>query len=131
MPLTDTAVRQARPKEKVYKLRDERGLLLLVRPTGAKWWRLRYKIQGKENMLSLGVYPADVSLSMARERRDAARRLIADGQDPSAERGAEKQSLKLASGATFEKIARHYLATPPARSAAARARSRPIRKRSG
>jgi hypothetical protein len=57
MPLTDTAVRQARPKEKVYKLRDERGLLLMVRPTGAKWWRLRYKIQGKENMLSLGVYP--------------------------------------------------------------------------
>jgi hypothetical protein len=65
MPPTDTAVRQARPKGKVYKLRDERGLLLLMRPSGAKWWRLRYKIQGKENMLSLGVYP-DVSLSMAR-----------------------------------------------------------------
>ena len=57
MPLTDVQVRQARPKDKVYKLRDERGLLLMVRPTGAKWWRLRYKIQGKENMLSLGVYP--------------------------------------------------------------------------
>jgi hypothetical protein len=81
MPLTDTQVRQARPKEKVYKLRDERGLLLLVRPTGAKWWRLRYKFQGKENMPSLGVYP-DVSLSMARDRRDVARRSIADGKDP-------------------------------------------------
>jgi hypothetical protein len=57
MPLTDTQVRQARPKEKGYKLRDERGLLLLVWPTGSKWWRLRYKIQGNENMLSLGVYP--------------------------------------------------------------------------
>jgi integrase len=107
--LTDTQVRQARPKEKVYKLRDERGLLLMVRPTGAKWWRLRYKIQGKENMLSLGVYP-DVSLSMARDRRDAARRLIAEGKDPSAERQAEKDALKLAQSATFEKVARHYLA---------------------
>jgi hypothetical protein len=95
MPLTDIAVRQARPREKVYKLRDERGLLLMVRPTGAKWWRLRYKSQGKENMLSLGVYP-DVSLSMARDRRDAARRLIADGKDPSAEGQAEKDALKLA-----------------------------------
>jgi integrase len=110
MPLTDTQVRQARPKEKEYKLRDERGLLLLVRPTGAKWWRLRYKFQGKEKMISLGVYP-DVSLYMARDRRAAARRLIADGEDPSAERQAEKKTLKLASEATFEKIARHYLAT--------------------
>ena len=57
MPLTDVQVRQARPREKVYKLRDERGLLLMVRPTGAKWWRLRYKFQGKENMLSLGGLP--------------------------------------------------------------------------
>ena len=110
MPLTDVQVRQARPKDKVYKLRDERGLLLMVRPTGAKWWRLRYKIQGKENMLSLGVYP-DVSLSMARDRRDTARHLIADGKDPSAERQAEKNALTLANEATFEKVARHYLAT--------------------
>lgn len=108
--LTDTQVRQARPKEKEYKLRDERGLLLLVRPTGAKWWRLRYKFQGKENMLSLGVYP-DVSLSMARDRRDAARRLIANRIDPSTERKAEKKALTLASQATCEKIGRHYLAT--------------------
>jgi hypothetical protein len=109
MPLTDVQVRQARPREKVYKLRDERGLLLLVRPTGAKWWRLRYEFQGKENMLSLGVYP-DVSLSMARDRRDATGRLIADGMDPSKERQAEKEALKLAKSATFEKVARHYLA---------------------
>jgi hypothetical protein len=60
MPLTDVQVRQARPREKVYKLRDERGLLLMVRPTGAKWWRLRYKFQGKENLLTLGTCP-DVS----------------------------------------------------------------------
>lgn len=110
MPLTDITVRQARPKQKEYKLSDERGLLLVVRPTGPKSWRLRYQFQGKEKMISLGVYP-DVSLSMARDRRDAARRLVADGKDPSVERQAEKQALKLASEATFEKIARHYLAT--------------------
>ena len=61
MALTDVGVRQARPKEKEYKLSDERGLLLVVRPTGAKWWRLRYRFQGSEKMISLGVYP-DVSL---------------------------------------------------------------------
>jgi hypothetical protein len=110
MPLTDTQVRQARPKEKEYKLRDERGLLLVVRPNGGKWWRLRYQFQGKEQMISLGVYP-NVSLSVARDRRDAAGRLVADGKNQSAERQAEKQSLKLASRATFEKVARHYLAT--------------------
>jgi len=81
MPLTDVTVRQSRPKEKEYRLSDERGLLLVVRPNGAKWWRLRYQFQGKEQMISLGVYP-DVSLSMARERRDAARRVIADGKNP-------------------------------------------------
>ena len=106
----DSAVRQARPKEKEYKLYDERGLLLVVRPTAAKWWRLRYTFQGTEKMISLGIYP-DVSLSMARERRDAARRLIADGKDPSAERRAEKQARESAAKNTFELIARSYLAT--------------------
>ena len=109
MPLTDVTVRQARPKEKEYRLSDERGLLLVVRPTGAKWWRLRYRFQGRHQMISLGVYP-DVSLSMARDRRDAARRLLADGKNPSTERKEEKQALRLAGQATFEKIARHYLA---------------------
>lgn len=107
--LTDVQVRQARPREKFYNLSDGRGLSMMVRPTGAKWWRFRYKFQGKEKMLSLGVYP-DVSLSMARERRDAARRVVADGKDPSDERKAEKQAVKMAESATFEKVGRHYLA---------------------
>ncbi len=110
MLLTDIAVRQARPKEKEYRLSDQRGLLLVVRPTGAKWWRLRYTFQGKEKMISLGVYP-DVSLSMARDRRDAARRVLADGRDPSAERRAEKEALHHAEKGTFEIIGRNYLAT--------------------
>lgn len=109
MPLTDTAVRLARPKDKEYRLSDERGLLLVVRPNGGKWWRLRYRFQGTEKMIGLGTYP-DVSLSMTRERRDAARRLLADGKDPSAERQAEKRAREAAGKNTFEVIARSYLA---------------------
>lgn len=87
--LTDAKIRAARPTEKPYKLSDGRGLTLIVQPTGARWWRFRYEWQGKERMLSLGVYP-DVPLGLARERRDAARRDVAAGVDPSAKRQAEK-----------------------------------------
>jgi hypothetical protein len=89
MPLTDVAVRNIKPGPKTVRLRDERGLYLEVSPKGGKWWRLRYTIQGKENMLSLGVYP-DISLKEARERRDEARKLIASGIDPSQARKEEK-----------------------------------------
>jgi hypothetical protein len=65
-----------RPDQHIRGERHYRGLLLVVRPNGSKWWRLRYTFQGREKMISLGIYP-DVSLSMARERRDAAHRLIA------------------------------------------------------
>jgi enamine deaminase RidA (YjgF/YER057c/UK114 family) len=83
--LTAAAVRNAKARERDYKLSDGRGLVLLVRANGAKWWRLRYTFQGAEKMLSLGVYP-DVSLALARAHRDAARRLLAQGIDPSAAR---------------------------------------------
>ena len=82
VPLTDTAIRNAKPGEKPVKLFDERGLYLEISPTGGKWWRLKYRFDGKEKRLSLGVYP-DVSLKDARDRRDAARKLVADGIDPS------------------------------------------------
>ena len=62
MALTDTAVRNARPGAKPVKLFDERGLFLIVTPSGGKWWRFRYKFDGKEKLLSLGVYP-DVPLA--------------------------------------------------------------------
>ncbi len=82
MPLTDTAVRNAKPGAKAIRLFDARGLYLEVSPTGGKWWRLNYRFDGKEKRLSLGVYP-DVSLKNARERRDEARKLLANGIDPS------------------------------------------------
>ena len=87
MPLTDTAIRSAKPREKVFKLYDERGLYLEVRPTGAKWWRWKYRVAGREKRLSFGVYP-DVSLKSAREKREAARQQLAAGIDPSEARKA-------------------------------------------
>ena len=81
MALTDRAIRSTKPRSKPYKRFDERGLYLLVNPNGARYWRLKYRYDGKERVLALGVY-ADVSLKMARERRDNARRLVADGIDP-------------------------------------------------
>ena len=71
MPLTDAAIRNAKPGEKPTRLFDERGLYLELSPTGGKWWRLKYRFARKEKRLSLGVYP-DVSLKDARDRRDAA-----------------------------------------------------------
>lgn len=79
--VTDTAFRNAAAKEKPYKVHDVRGLFLLVNPNGSKWWRLRYTLAGKDALMSLGTYP-DVSLADARKARDAARKLIAQGQNP-------------------------------------------------
>ena len=93
MPLTDVAVRNAKPGPKTIRIRDERGLYLEISPKGGKWWRLRFMIKGKANMLSLGVYP-DVSLKDARERRDEARKLIANGIDPSKTRQDGKAEAK-------------------------------------
>lgn len=89
MPLTDTAVRQAKPGSKPRKLSDEKGVFLLVNTDGRRYWRLKYRFGGKEKLLALRVYP-EVSLKEARERRDEARRLLAAGRDPSAERKAAR-----------------------------------------
>lgn len=105
MALTDTAIRLARPRERAYKLPDGRGLCLLVQPNGSKWWRYRYRFERVPKMLSMGIYP-DVPLSEARARRDAARRQLAIGVNPSAQRKTEKT----ANQHTFESVARHWLA---------------------
>ncbi|MCD5360299.1 tyrosine-type recombinase/integrase [Chromobacterium aquaticum] len=106
MPLTDAAIKNAKPREdgKHLKLTDGQGLSLWVMPTGAKYWRLKYRINGKEKLLALGVYP-EVSLKEARLKRDDARKQIADGDDPAAMRKMDKV-IKLAAAAnTFEAIA--------------------------
>ncbi len=78
MPITDTAVRNAKTVDKPVKLYDGLGLFVLINPAGGKWWRFRYRFEGKEKLLSFGTYP-DTSLKDARERREAARKLIAQG----------------------------------------------------
>ena len=109
MPLTDTAARQAKPKEKPYKKGDSQGLYLEVMPNGSKLWRLKYRIAGKEKRYAIGAYPA-VSLSEARTRRDEARKLIADGIDPVHARKEEQRAKGLEAESTFEVLANEWLA---------------------
>jgi len=106
--LTDTGVKNAKPKDKPYKLMDERGLFLLVNPNGSKLWRFRYRFNDKEKLLSLGSYP-DTGLGDAREKRDEARKLLASGVDPSADRKQKEREKAQAQAATFEAVAREYL----------------------
>ena len=87
--LTDTQIRGLKPREKPYKKTDSRGLYVIVNPSGALWWRFKYRYVGREKLLSLGTYP-DTSLKLAREKRDQARKLLAQDIDPSAHRQAEK-----------------------------------------
>lgn len=108
MPLTDTAIRNAKPTEKPYKLTDEKGLFLLVNPNGAKWWRLKFRVDGKEKLLSLGVYP-DTSLKDARAKRDEARKQLAGGIDPSQQRKAIKAAREELTTNSFEVLCREWL----------------------
>jgi len=109
MLLTDTACRNAKPKEKPYKLADGSGLFLLVNVNGSKWWRLRYTFDSKEQMLSLGTYP-DVILKTARDRRDQYRQQIAEGINPAALRQQEKRQGADLAAESFEAIAREWYA---------------------
>ncbi|MBK9161257.1 MAG: integrase arm-type DNA-binding domain-containing protein [Nitrosomonadales bacterium] len=107
MKLTATAIVKAKPEAKPYKLGDGGGLFLLVQPNGSKYWRLKYRHAGKEKLLALGVYP-DVSLKDARARRDDARKLLANGSDPSAVKQTQKRQAQIAAANSFEVIAREY-----------------------
>ena len=103
MPLTNLKVDKAKPKEKQYKLADQRGMYLLIHPKGGKWWRLDYRFQGKRKTLSLGTVP-DVSLKEARRKRDEARLILEDGADPSYYRA----SAKAFGEDSFEAVARKW-----------------------
>lgn len=108
MPLTDLAIRRAQPKDTAWKLFDEKGLHLIISPTGSKRWHLKYHFENKERRIALGPYP-EVSLKAARRKRDEARALVEDGKDPSRERKAALQEAKLAARNTFETVARDYI----------------------
>jgi hypothetical protein len=105
--LTDVGVRNAKPREKAFKLSDEKGLYLLVEPSGSKLWRLKYRFANKEKKLALGVYP-EVTLAQARERQLEARRLLANGVDPGEYKKQAKRAARVASANTFEAVAREW-----------------------
>jgi integrase len=107
MKLTDTAIRTAKPAEKRQTLFDGGGLYLVINPNGSKLWRLKYRFDGKEKLLSFGAYPA-VSLKEARERRDEARKLLANGSDPGAVRKAQKVAQQERAANTFEAVAQAW-----------------------
>ncbi len=109
MPLTDTAIRNAKPGDKTMKLYDSGGLFLLLNTNGSRWWRLKYRVGGKEKLLSLGIYP-DVTLKAARDRRNEARKLLADGIDPGAVRKAAKTASVERDQNSFEAITREWFA---------------------
>ena len=108
--LTDTRIRSAKPEQRPVRLYDDRGLYLEVSPKGGRWWRLKYSFDGKARLLSLGTYP-DTGLRAVRDKRDQARRLIAQGVDPSAARKAEKASRSEIVVNGFEAVAREWHAT--------------------
>ncbi|MDR4652705.1 MAG: integrase arm-type DNA-binding domain-containing protein, partial [Nitrosomonas sp.] len=107
MKLTDPIIKAAKPKEKPYKLSDGQGLTLLIQPNGSKWWRYRYRINGKEKMLSIGTYP-DVTLKKAREMRVTADDLLKQSIDPSLHRQEQKQIAAIAAENSFESVARQW-----------------------
>jgi Arm DNA-binding domain len=104
--LNDTRVRNAKPADRPIKLSDSGGLHLLIQPNGSKLWRLAYRFGGKQKTLAIGAYPT-VTLRHAREKRDDARRRLADNIDPSTQRRLEK--LTAASGNTFRVVAEEVL----------------------
>jgi integrase len=107
MPLSDVAIRNAKPREKSYKMGDSLGLFLLVQPSGGKLWRFKYRVLRREKKLALGTYP-DIGLSEARRRRDEARQMVAHGRDPAREKQLEKHRAFMEAANTFAAIADEY-----------------------
>ena len=108
MALSDFAIRKAKPKEKPYRMADGDGLHLLVQPHGSKSWQMRYRFRGKENVLSFGRYPI-VTLAEAREKKNAARKLLSNGIDPAVQRKLDRIEAEHAARQTFGLIADEYL----------------------
>ena len=109
MALTDTSIRNAKPRIKAYKIYAGEGLFLLVSPQGGKWWRFKYRVGGKEKQLSLGTYP-EIGLKLARERCAQARKDMENGIDPAVNRKAIKFAQTADDGNSFEVVAREWIA---------------------
>lgn len=108
MPLTDSQLRALRPRDKPYKVADERGLYVQVTPLGSKLWRFRYRVGRVEKKLSIGTYP-DLSLKDARNAALEARLAVSKGGDPALEKRKQKIRAEFIAGITFEEVAREYI----------------------
>ena len=109
MALTDTAIRNAKPKEKPYKIADSQGLYLLVNPRGSKLWRVKYRMNGAERKLALGAYP-EITLAEARTARDAARRQLAHAVDPNVAKRQARIEASMRAGNSFASVAEELIA---------------------
>lgn len=107
MPLSDTAIKNAKPADKPYKMQDEKGMYLLVHSNGSKYFRYNYRFDGKRKTLALGTYPV-TSLKEARDKRDTAKKQIDGGIDPSENKKAVKASKAECAANSFEIIAREW-----------------------
>jgi len=103
MPLTETQTKNAKPRERAYKLADSEGLFPLVQPNGTKLWRMKYRFAGKEKLLSFGAYPA-LGIAAARDKRKAAKALLGEGKDPMRAKG----EVVSESGDTFYMVAKRW-----------------------
>ena len=118
MALSISILRATKPRAKAYKLADEKGLYLLVQPSGGMLWRMKYRVDGRdeagnpkrvEKKLGLGIYP-DVSLKEARERRDEARKELANGFDPAERKRQVARASKISAANTFSSVAEAFIA---------------------
>ena len=109
MALSDAKVRNLKPKEKPYKTADYDGLYVLTKPNGSKLWRFKYRLKGKEKLLSIGSYP-EISLQEARVKRDEARKQIVKEKDPNEAKQEKKLQERITDSNTFSKIAEQYVA---------------------
>jgi len=109
MKLTGIKVSEAKPSDRERKLSDGGGLYLLIKPNGTKTWRYKYRFNGKELTLAIGLYP-EVSLKLARQRHKAARELLASGVDPNQDKRDQKLAAELAAGNTFGMVAEEWAA---------------------
>lgn len=107
MPLTDIAIRNAKPREKAYKVADGKGLFIWIQPNGSKWWRYAYRFDGKQKTLALGIYP-ETGLGEAREKHLEARKALSNGDDPNEIKKDKRRERMLESENNFEAIAREW-----------------------
>ena len=108
VPLTEIAIKNAKPKEKPYKLADSEGLHLYVKPDGGRFWRFKYRYHNKEKLLSFGKYPL-TTLADARRRKETAKKQLLEGIDPSAQAKQIVQQATQAHQTTFSYIANEFI----------------------